>query len=264
MSIIVISRATLTGSTVIAERVAKELQIPCISREIVVEAAQNAGVSSEMVEARMNQTPSFFDHYPERDVYLLQVQAELFRHAAEGSLVYKGHGGHLLLSEVPNLIRVHVVAPMRVRIAEAQKALGLDAKEAEKHIQRLDSQRQKWVQYLYRTDWDDPLSYDLVINLDKLNVGEASELVNQTARLACFAWTDERKQKVADLALATRVKADLARGGELFNGILEISAQANVLTIDGRVRTEQAREELLAAIKRTIGDAEIRFNVTRA
>lgn len=264
MPIIVISRGTLAGATAIAERVATELQIPCISREILVEAAEAAGVSEEKIAAQMNRPPSFFNHYPERNIYLWQVRSALFHHATKGSFVYEGHGGHLLLSEVPNLFRVHVVAPMRSRIAAAKEALGLDAKEAEKHIHRIDAWRQKWVRHLYRADWHDPSFYDLVINLEKLDVGEASELLIQTARLPCFAWTDERKQKVADLALATRVSAELARGGELFSGMLTISAEANVLTIDGRVRTTRARDELSAAAKRTVGDAEIRFEVTIA
>lgn len=264
MPIIVISRGTLAGAKSIAKNVATELQIPWVNREILVEAAGAAGVSEKKIEERMNQSPSFFDHYPERDVYLWQVRSALFQHAIKGSFVYEGHGGHLLLSEVPNLFRVHVIAPMQFRIAAAKEALGLDAKEAEKHIHRIDLWRQKWVRYLYRADWHDPSFYDLVINLEKLDVGEASKLMIQTAQLARFAWTDERKQKVADLALAARVSADLARSGELFNGMLKISAEANVLAINGRVRTARARDELFAAVKRIVGDTEICFDVTIA
>ena len=262
---IVISRGTLAGAELLAESVAAELQIPCVSREIIVETARAAGIAEDVLVQQMDRPPSFFNrHSRERDVYLWHFRSALCQHALEGSFVYHGHGGNFLLADVYNLIRVRAVASMKFRVAAVMEGHGLDAEEAKKHIQRMDAYREKWVRFLYGVDWEDPSLYDLIINIEKLDVGSACKLLTQCARLERFAWTDKAKQNVADVALATRVTAALARGGELYKGNLELASSANVLTISGRVPSKQSLRDVRAAAEKQIGDAEIRFNVTVA
>jgi len=263
MPVIAISRGSLTGASSLAERVASELQIPCISREIIVEAAHAAGASEKVVAEQMDRPSSFFArHSRERDVYLWHVRAALCQHATEGGFVYHGHGGHLLLSDIPNLIRVGLVAPMKFRIAAVMESRGLDPEAARKHVLRVDKYRDQWARHLYGVDWQDSCFHDLVINLETLDVGEACGIVAQIARFERFASTEESRQKLADIALATRVTAELARGGELFLGRLELAAKANVLTIGGFARSKEARNHVRAAAERAIGEAELHFDVT--
>lgn len=264
MSVITISRGSLAGATLLAEAVASKLQVPCVSRDhITSEAAQAAGVSEEVLTRQMERPPSAFNpHVRDRDIYLTHVRAALSQHAAEGSFVYHGHGGHFLLADIPNILRVRVVAPMEVRVAAVMETQGLDAAAAKHHVHRMDRHRKKWVRFLYGVDWQDPAFYDLIVNLEKLSVEEACEVLTQVARLERFRWTEETKQNAADVALAARVTAELARSGELFNGRLELAAKANVLTIGGSVRSERARDELRVAAERIIGEAELCFEVT--
>ena len=264
MPVIAISRGSLAGATLLAETVASTLQVPCRSREeITTEAAQAAGVSQEVLTRVMERPPTFFDRTSrEREVYLSHVRAALSRHAVGGSYVYHGHGGHFLLADLPNLLRVRVVAPMEFRVASVMESQGLDAKAAEVHVRRMDKQRQKWVRFLYGVDGQDPSHYDLIVNLEKFSVEEASAILIGVAGLERFTWTEESKQNVADAALAARVTAKLAKGGELFSGRLEFAAKANVLTIGGAVRTRRVRDDLLAAAKEAVGEAELRFEVT--
>jgi cytidylate kinase len=265
MPVIAISRGSLAGATLLAESVASELQIPCISRDIVVEAAHAAGISEAVLAEQMDRPPSFLArHSRERDVYLWHFRSALCQHAVAGSFAYHGHGGHLLLADIPNLIRVGVVAPMKFRIAAVMESQGLDPKAARTHIHRIDKYRDQWVRHLYGVDWQDSSFYDLIINLDTLDVEDACKLVTQTARLERFVSTEESRQKVADIALATRVTAELARGGELFLGRLELAAEANVLTIGGQARSKRARDNIRAAAERAIGETELRFQVTVA
>ncbi len=267
MPVIAISRGSLAGATLLAESVASELRIPCISREIIVEAANAAGVSEVVLAEQMDRPPSILDRYSrERDAnaYLWYVRSVLCQYATEGSFVYHGHGGHLLLADIPNLIRVGVIAPMKFRIAAVMESHGLDPKAARKHVQRLDRYRNQWVRHLYGVDWLDSSFYDLMVNLETLDVGEACNLLTQIARLERFAWTEESRQKVADVALATRVTAELARGGELFLGRLELAAEANVLSIGGAARSPEARDIIRAAAEKAVGEAELRFQLTVA
>jgi cytidylate kinase len=264
MPVIAISRGSLAGATLLAEAVASKLQVPCISREdIISEAAPAAGVSEEVLTRKMERPPSFFDpHAREREIYLAHVRAALSQHAAEGSFVYHGHGGHFLLADIPNLLRVRVVAPMKFRVAAVMETQGIDATAAKNHVHRMDAHRDKWVRFLYGVDWQDPSFYDLIVNLEKLSVDEACEVLTRAARLERYRWTEESKQKAADLALVARVTAELARGGELFHGRLELTVKAEIFTLCGSVRSERARDDLRAAAEQAIGEAELCFEVT--
>jgi cytidylate kinase len=264
MPVIAVSRGSLAGATLVAEAVASKLQVPCISRDHVArEAAQAARVSEEVLTRQMERPPSFLDpHARDRDVYLCHFRAVLSQHAVEGSFVYHGHGGHFLLADIPNLLRVRVVAPMEFRVAAVMESKGLDARAAKNHVHRMDKHRQKWVRFLYGVDYQDPSFYDLVVNLEKLSVEEACEALTQVARLERFRWTEESQQKAADVALVARVTAELATGGELFYGRLQLAAKANILTIGGPVRSERARDDVRAAAAKAIGEAELCFEVT--
>ncbi|MBP85129.1 MAG: hypothetical protein CMJ64_00160 [Planctomycetaceae bacterium] len=265
MPVIVISRGTLAGAALLAESVASELQIPCASREIIAEAAHTAGVSEDVLVEQMDRHPSFFNRYSrERDLYLLHIRSALCQQAAHGSFVYHGHGGNFLLTDISNLIRVRVVASVEFRVAAVMESQGLGPKEAEKYVHRIDKYREKWARYLYGIDWQDPSFYDLIFNLEKLDVEDACKLLTQCTRLERFAWTEESKQNIADVALAAHVTAALAKGGELYKGRLELAASANVLTISGCVRSKQSWHDVRAAAETVIGDAELCFDVTIA
>ena len=90
MSIISISRGSLSGATSVAEEVASSLGIPCISREIIVEAAQKGGISEAMLTEQIDHPPtSFFNNYSkERDVYLWYIRSALCLRSSQGSFVY--------------------------------------------------------------------------------------------------------------------------------------------------------------------------------
>jgi cytidylate kinase len=262
MPVIAISRGSLSGATLLAESVAAELGIRCISREIIAKAAVASGVSETLLAEQMDRPPSIFDrHSAEREAYLWSVRSALCEYATQGSFVYHGHGGHLLLADIPNLIRVGVVAPMEFRIAAVMESQRIDSKAARVHIRRVDKHRDRWVRYLYGADRLDPSFYDLVINLETLDVGAACKVVTRLAGLERFAWDEESRQKVADAALTTRVSAALARRGELLLGRLELTAKANVLSISGQARSKQARDQIRATAERASGEAELCFQV---
>jgi len=245
--------------------VARKLGIPCISREIIDRAAVDAGVSGYLVAEQMDHPPSIFDRRSaDREAYLWCVRSALCQYAARGSFVYHGHGGHLLLADIPNLIRVGVVASMKFRIAAVMESHGLDAREATEHIRQVDRSRNRWVRYLYGTKRLDASFYDLTLNLEKLDVEAASNILTEVARLERFAWDEESRQKVTDTALMTRVTAALARGGELHLGKLELTAKDNVLSVGGRVRSEEARKQIRVTAEKFIGEAELDFQVTIA
>ena len=157
MCIVTISRGSYSGAKAIAVAVAEALDVPCISREIILEAAESAGITERALSEVLDRPPSFFERVSrERDTYVVFVGTALHQRAAAGSFVYHGHDGHLLLTDLPNVLRVRVVAPMEKRVEAVMERLDLDDRKARRHIAKMDSYRSKWTRFLYGVDWADP------------------------------------------------------------------------------------------------------------
>jgi len=262
MSIITISRGSHSGAQAIAEGVAARLGVPCVSREIIAAAAETAGIPVGTLDESLDRPPSIFERMSrERDLYLVFVRAALHRHAAQGSFVYHGHDGHLLL-DLPNVLRVRVVAPMAYRVAAVVDALGLTERDAERHVAKIDKHRAKWTKFLYGVAWDDPLLYDVIVNLEKVPLRTAVGLVADAAGDPRFAWTEALRTEAADRALVHDVWAELAKVPETRNAELEVGAAAGVVTLRGRARDDELRRLVTETARRAAAAREVRCEVT--
>ncbi len=246
MAIIAISRGTFAGARKLAEAVANKFDVPCVSREkVVARAATKHGVSKGLLAESVEQPPSMFERFTkDRDTYLMLLRATLCEQASEGSFVYHGHHAQHLLSDVPCVLRVRIVAPMEYRVAAVMDDQGLGERQARQHITRVTKQRARWSNFLYGVKWDDPSLYDLTLNLERLSVDEACEVVCNVASLPHFQLTDKVLSQVKDAALGSRVRAALAQAGELHGQDLEVGVEAGVITLDGRRRHEEERDSV--------------------
>jgi cytidylate kinase len=256
MAIISIARGTFSGAEAVAEQVARRLGVPCVSRELIAQAAQRAGVAMPPdQEDLVERGPSMWERFRnERELYLDFVRCALHERACEGDFVYHGNGAHLLLDDVPQVLRVRVVAPLPFRIAAARSRLRLDEAAAAAYVRKVDAHRERWARFLYGVNWSDPLLYDLVVNLDNLSVEEVAGLVVQAAALDRFRPTEVSARRLADSTLCCRVRAELARDG-LAPRVeeLELTASAGVVAIGGLVGLPQTRDTLLALIAKVPG-----------
>ncbi len=182
MAIIMISRGTYSGGTTLAQQVAARLGAPCLSREVMIEeAATRSHLPTPELTAAMDKRPSFWHRVlGERTTYLTFVRAALCEHAQGGNLVYHGYVGHLLLPGIAHVLRVRVTADLEFRI-RAALAEYPTREAADAHIARVDRERREWSQFLFGVDWEDPLLYDLVLNLSRMSLATAGEAVVQAA-----------------------------------------------------------------------------------
>jgi cytidylate kinase len=231
MSVITISRGSFSGGKLLAECLAGSLGYRCVDREVIVERAAAHGVSQEELRDALQKPPTFLQRLQHKKyLYLVLIQAALIAEVRTGRAVYHGNAGHLLLKGGPHILRVRIIAPMEFRLKMAQDRLKLSRAEAMDHIARMDQDRRKWTQYLYGVDWGDPSNYDIVLNLEYTDIQEACMTVSTLARQRCFEFTPCCQAAMDDLALASRVRAELALNDA--TSPLEVE----VLAKDGSVR----------------------------
>lgn len=237
MAIITISRGTGSGGLLLAEGIAKELNYKMVSREDVVREAAAYGAPEEELQKALLTPPTFWERFKhERRCHLALVQAALCEHAQNDRIVYHGNAGHLLLQGISHVLCILIVAPMPVRIRMLMERQGMGRGEAIAFIEKVDRERRAWTRFLYDVDWMDPSLYDLTINLRTMDVARAVELAVEAARNRAFETTDESREAMANLALASRVRATLAANPKTCPAEVEVDAKQGVVYLRGKLR----------------------------
>ena len=218
-----------------------------ISREILAEAGGYYGASEDdLCRALTEKQRIIRDMGVERIHYLAYIRAYLLKAVERGNFVYHGHAGHLLLKDVPHVLKVRVVAGMDFRIRAAMANNNLNRDEAMAYIGKMDDERARWTRFLYGVDWRDPALYDLVVNLDHMSISSACELVCRAVRLDEFKETPEWEKAKHDLAFGAEVRAMIALDrsvGASDKGI-EVEANDGMITIKGKVSSLSDAEKI--------------------
>ncbi|MEO5672977.1 MAG: BON domain-containing protein [Ramlibacter sp.] len=95
----------------------------------------------------------------------------------------------------------------------------------------------------FGVSWGDPLLYDLVLNTDRISVESCAEQILQLASRPEFQETPASRAMVADLALASAVRAALKDHEATRDVNVDIEPQAGQVVLRGIVLNEQERSE---------------------
>ena len=254
MAIITISRGTMSGGEKLSEMLAERLGYRCVSREVIVKAADDYGVSESKLFDAVQKSPTLLDKLgSDRERYLAYLQASLCEYAKDDNLIYHGNAGHLLLQGVSHVLRVRLVADMRYRIKAAMERLQISEKDAIKHIERVDKERAAWTRFLYGLDWRSPELYDLVFNLEHAGLNFVCGMVAHAVKQPEFQATPESSEAMQNLLLASRVRAALAQSADIRLDELRVEARGATVTISGRVWSQQVLEFAVETARKVPG-----------
>ncbi len=239
MSIITISRGTFSGGMTIAECVASRLGYQCISREVMIDAAQKYGVSPEVMNEAIVRPPSFLQRLGRhRDAYVTFFRATLCEWSLRDNIVYHGHAGHFLLAGVRHVLHARVVAPIEFRVEAAMKRMSMTQSDAIAYIERIDKERARWTQFLYGVSWEDPHYYDIVLNLMSMSVDTACDVIAHMVGCADFATTPESQAAMQALSIKSGVLAALAADPRTADANVDLLVDDGVVTLEGWARLQ--------------------------
>jgi cytidylate kinase len=262
MSIIAISRGTLSGGEALAKGVAERLGYRCVSREVILEAAWAYGVPTEELLAAMEKRPPLWERLAgKRTAYLTFVRASLCEHARGGNLVYHGYLGHLLLPGIAHVLGVRVIADVEFRLQAAMQQQHLARPDAMAYLERVDKDRRQWTRFLYDVEWDDPHLYDVVLNLSRISLSAACDAVVHLAAQAEFRPTVASLKAMEDLALSSRVSAELARDPRTRGATLQVVADDGVVTVIGTTQSPEVMGAVPIVVRQADGVKDVRAEV---
>jgi osmotically-inducible protein OsmY len=247
MAIITISRGTFSGGNALAECLAERLDYPRLGREeAIAEAEKEFEISLEKLTAAVLNPPSVWQQTTgPRLAYLKCLTATIMEHAKEGNLVYHGYAGHLLLTGIPHLLRIRVIAGMDLRIQLAMKRMNITEIQASEYIEKVDKDRRNWTYFLYGLEWQDPILYDWVLNLDHISIENACEVIAHRIKLDDFKPTPESQKAIDDALLSSRVWATFAKNERTRVASVQVAADSGKVTLSGSLGSQKTLETIL-------------------
>jgi cytidylate kinase len=262
MAVITVSRGSFSGGKLLAECLADGLGYRCVDRDVIVEKAAAYGVPQEELRNALTKPPTFWDRFRHKKyIYLTLIQAALAEEMRPGKAVYHGNAGHLLLRGVTHVVRTRIIAPMSYRLAAVKERFKLSDAEAVTYIQRMDEDRRKWTQYLYGVEWDDPALYDIVLNLEGMDVKAGCQVIAAAARLSCFDETPQSQAAMNNLALASSVRANLVMNPSTSGLEVDVTATDGSVSVKGRVPARGQIEEVRAVVSKVPGVSDVQLDL---
>ncbi|MCQ2431195.1 MAG: cytidylate kinase-like family protein [Clostridia bacterium] len=199
-TIITIGRQFGSGGHEIGRLLAHTLNIPCYDKELIILAAQKAGMSPEIFShVDETATSSFLyavtmGNYPGTAYQpqhglplndkLFIAQTDIIRaKAEEGPCVFVGRCADFILRDCRQpVLNIFVRADMPFRCARIMEAEKCTEKQAVDMITKADKKRAKYYNFYSQKRWGAADSYDLVINNAKLGAEKAVALIAEFAQ----------------------------------------------------------------------------------
>jgi len=263
MAIITLSRGTFAGCSAVAALLAKRLGYPSLSREeAAAEVTRDYGISAKELKKYLDGKPSFLQQVPgKRLAYVKCVTAVMLSHMTDGNLIYHGHVGHLLFSDIAEVLRVRVIADMKYRIRALMENENLSRDEAIAYIEQVDTDRRRWVRLLYGVEWTDPTQYDLILNVGSLGEENICETIAYMAGQKDSQSTAESEKRLRDFSLSCKVWAALAKTPETRGVGIQVSADDGAVTIDGTASSVKAEEMIPQIVESVDGVSSVKCAV---
>ena len=245
MFAIAISRGSLSAASKLAEGLQAKLGGSIVPREEVIKAAENYGLGETGLREEhilKQHVPGFWERYTEaRRHYLACFRGALFDFVLKGPVIYHGNLAHILLDDVPFVLRVRVNAPLENRVKILAAEQGLSEADAVAKITEIDKQRKRWVQFLYDVDTRDPVLFDIVLNLQRMTIDDATELVASEVNKDRFQSSEKSLKTVRNLHLASMSEIALMHSTDTYG--LDLKVWANESTGEVVIDRGPALEE---------------------
>ncbi|MBW2034391.1 MAG: cytidylate kinase-like family protein [Deltaproteobacteria bacterium] len=197
MAVITITRQFGAGGWTLGNAVANRLGYKFVSRGIINKMAKEANVSvkwvssvekeagdwlmrfmsklvsSNFIERHIGEARSDFDE----NKYVSFLKRLIPAIAAQDNVVILGRGSHYILPDDPKTIKILLVADLEDRIAFTEKLWDVNRSEAEKAVLTRQKRSDAFLKKLDPRDPDDPGLYRVTINISKVRLEQAEEII---------------------------------------------------------------------------------------
>ena len=265
MPLITVTTSIGCGAIEVSQKVADLLKVELYDDERLQQEALNMGYSSEDLKGFDEKAPGLFDRLLRRrpEIYNELMAAVIYEvaHRDEGIII--GHGATYFLKDFSCALHLRMHTSEQFRIRRLMDQLKISRETALNMIRNRDNELKTFLDFLFQIDWNDFSLYDLVINVDKLGIDTAAEMIVNLAQAEtireCSLAALESMEK---LSLLKKVEAAVMRDNINPQELQIDVPQPGVVKLTGLInpmRTVAGVTELIksvAGVKKVICEAE--------
>ena len=193
--VVTITRSRGSGESIIANLLAKQLNIKVYDKELLKLASDDSGINERLFAMVDEDTKKSTLYKVSKRVYngelippgsndftsndnLFNYQAKVLKELAkENSYIVIGRGADYVLRDNKNVIKIFVHANNEECILREMKRLGMERKEAEEWINKTNIYRGIYYRYHTGQKWRDAENYDLILNTSRFSYDECVEII---------------------------------------------------------------------------------------
>ena len=193
--VVTITRSCGSGGSIIANLLAKQLNIKVYDKELLKLASDDSGINERLFAMVDEDTKKSILYKVSKRVYngelippesndftsndnLFNYQAKVLKELAkENSYIVIGRGADYVLRDNKNVIKIFVHANNEECILREMKRLGMERKEAEEWINKTNIYRGIYYRYHTGQKWRDVENYDLILNTSRFSYDECVEII---------------------------------------------------------------------------------------
>ena len=238
---------------------AERLSYRLVERAELVQLAERIGgsdVAWDRAPELRERSPSFWERLnEERRRYASVLRRAMTQLAEDDDVVIVGLGGGQLLKGLSHVLRLQIIAPMDVRLERVMErgfddvAGPLSRDRARDLIRRADRDTTGYMRYMFNIDWLESAHWDLVINTGRFGVHETVDIVAAIVSSGALEPSSLDRQRLANLALASRVESTVLGDSSVWVNGLKVVAQDGRIRIEGEVITEEDRDTVEQIIR---------------
>ena len=197
MAVITISRQFGAGGLTLGKMVAEKFGYTFADTEIIKMVAEMANVSTNFVETIEKEAGGKFSKfisktvskplvgrilkdergYIDEEIYLDYLVLIIAQMADDGDVVILGRGSQYILNDHPDAYHILLINTFEDRVKFMQDNYDLSQNRAVHVVKNEDKRRLNLYKKLGKTDYDNPDLYHLVLNMGRISLDKASELI---------------------------------------------------------------------------------------
>lgn len=200
MAVITISREFGAGGKTLATILSEKTGYNVVDQEIIEKVAREANVSTDWIKSIENETRGWLtkfmfgkgpyrigytdpvipqqDGYIDGNIYVELLNKIMPKIADEGNTIIVGRGGQYILRDREDTIHLLLVGKIEDRIRFMEETYKMSERQATMIVERMGKRRANLFHYFGLKDYNSPENYHLVLNMSKISMNKAAEMVS--------------------------------------------------------------------------------------
>lgn len=158
-------------------------------RRLVERIAADHNLSEDLVARFDERDRSWFEHFTAgitgsaTGTDLAMKGAKTIRALAKvGRAVIIGRAGQSVLAGMKHVVHVRLIAPLEWRAEQYPRDVDAAPGANEQTLRRIDAERARYVKQHFSRDVNDPLLYDLAINMARVSTDRAAHIIDEAVQ----------------------------------------------------------------------------------